>query len=145
MNSANVAACRRNAVSDNASRFGYPVVEMPEWASSSPEAAVKFLVEQMVQLGQLPADKADDVVRSVVKREAMGTTAIGRGVAMPHSKSDTVSDVRGVVGRAAVAVKWPGAMDEEPVKVVCLMITPLANPRATLQALEAAVRAFRGD
>lgn len=130
---------------DNATRFGYPVVVMPEWASASPEAAVKFLVGQLAQSGRLPAGRAEEVVNAVLKRETLGTTAIGRGVAMPHSKSDTVAEVQGVVGKAAVPVKWPGAMDEEPVMVVCLMITPVANPRATLLALEAAVRAFRGE
>jgi hypothetical protein len=43
-------------VSDDAERFGYPVVELPPMAASSPEAAVKFLVGELVRAGRLRPD-----------------------------------------------------------------------------------------
>ena len=78
-------------------------------------------------------------------REGLASTGIGRGVSLPHSKSDQVSEVLGIVGRSAVPVNWPGAVDDVPVQLVCLMITPASDPRATLQALEAAVRQIRSN
>jgi mannitol/fructose-specific phosphotransferase system IIA component (Ntr-type) len=132
-------------VSDVAGRFGYPVVDLPSAAASSPKAAVTFLVGQLAQSGRLQQEDADRVVCQVLNRESLGSTAIGRGVALPHSKSDAVDQVLGVVGRSAVPVPWPGAWDDEPVRVVCLLVTPAAEPGASMQALTAAARQVAGE
>jgi mannitol/fructose-specific phosphotransferase system IIA component (Ntr-type) len=127
----------------DADGFAYPLVELPPSAVASPEAAVKFLVNELVRLGRLRPENAARVTSQVVHRESLGSTGVGRGVALPHSKSNEVGEVLGVVGRSAVPVPWPGAMDEEPVRVVCLLITPASEPDASFRALEAAARQLR--
>ena len=131
-------------MSDAAGSFGFPVVDLPPSAVSSPEAAVTFLVGQLVQSGRLQPENADRVVCQVLQRESQGSTGVGRGFALPHSKSDVVGEVLGVVGRSAVPVTWPGAVDAEPVRVVCLLVTPASEPRASMRALEAVARHLRG-
>lgn len=132
-------------MSDAAARFGYPVVDLPPEVVSSSEATVRFLVGQLVQSGRLRREDADRVVCAVLHREASGLTGIGRGVALPHSKSEFVSEVVGIVGRSAVPVSWPGAMDAEPVRVICLLVTPTAEPGECLRALQDAVRQVEGE
>ncbi len=126
-------------------RFGYPVVVLPPSAASSPQAVVKFLVGELVRSGRLKPESAERVTCQVLHRESLGSTGVGRGVAMPHSKSDVVGDVLGIVGRSAAPVTWPGAVDQEPVRVVCLLVTPAAAPGAALRALEAAARQLRNE
>jgi hypothetical protein len=41
-------------------------------------------------------------------------------VALPHSKSDVISDVLGLVGHSAEGIPWPGALDGEPVRFICI-------------------------
>jgi PTS system fructose-specific IIA component/PTS system nitrogen regulatory IIA component len=130
-------------VSDAADRSGYPVVDLPPSAASSPEAAVKFLVAELVRSGRLRAGAAERVCCQVLHRESLGSTGVGRGVAMPHSKSDAVGEVLGIVGRSAAPVAWPDAVDQEPVRLVCLLVTPTSEPGPSLRALEAAVRLLR--
>ena len=132
-------------MSHPADDLGFPVVDLPTSAVSSPEAAVRFLVGQLVQSGRLAPERAETVTRQVLRRESHGSTGIGRGIAVPHARSDAVAEVLGVVGRAEPPVAWPGAADAAPVRVVCLLVTPASDPRECLRALEAAVRRLRGD
>ena len=128
-----------------AERFGYPVVDLPPSAVSSPDAAVKFLVGYLVQSGRLEAEHAERVVCQVLRRESQGSTGIGQGFALPHSKSDVVKEVLGVVGKSKVPVIWPGAIDAEPIHVVCLLVTPDSNHPASFRALEMLARQMRGE
>ena len=127
-------------VSDPTSNFGFPVVDLPPAATSSHEAAVRFLVGQLVQSGRLQPMHADRVVCEVLHREWLGSTGVGGGFALPHSKSDVVSDVVGIVGRSTVAMTWPGAVDAQPVRVVCLLVTPESGRHASMRALQAVAR-----
>ena len=106
---------------------------------------MQFLVGRLVQSGRLPPGNADRVVCQVLRRESLGSTGVGRGFALPHSESDVVGEVLGVVGRSAVPVTWPGAVDAEPVRTVCLLVTPAFDPGASMRALEAVVRQIRGE
>jgi mannitol/fructose-specific phosphotransferase system IIA component (Ntr-type) len=131
-------------VPDGADHFGYPVIDLPQSACSSPEAAVKFLVGQLVESGRLRPENANRVACQVLYRESLGSTAIGRGFALPHAKSDVVGEVLGIVGRSTAPVKWPGGLDAETVRVVCLLVTPTSEPGTSLRALEVVSRRMRG-
>ena len=126
------------------SSFGFPVVDLPASATSCPEAAIKFLVGQLVESGRLPAQEADRVTGQILHRELQGSTAVGQGIALPHSKSDVVGEVLGIVGKSAAPVTWPDALDKEPVRVICLLVTPALDPAGSLRALETVARKIRG-
>lgn len=122
-----------------------PNVDIPLSAAVSPEATVKFLVGQLVLSGRLQPEKADRVVCQLLHRESLGSTAIGNGYSLPHSKSDVVGEVLGIVGHSAVPIPWPGSVDDQPVQLVYLLITPASEPRASMRALEAVAREIRGS
>lgn len=121
--------------------LNFPIVELPPLASS--QAVVEFLVQRLVNLGKVPSAQASRVVCQVMHRESLGSTAIGKGVALPHSKSDAITDTVGIIGRSADGVSWQGALDTEPVRVVCLFVYSTDHPKEALRKLEAIVRGFR--
>jgi mannitol/fructose-specific phosphotransferase system IIA component (Ntr-type) len=55
----------------------FPVIDLPSEVDT-PEAAVRFLVAELVRTGSLPAEAAAEVTRQVWQREQLGSTAIGR-------------------------------------------------------------------
>ena len=128
------------SMSDPTGNFGFPVVDLAPAAASSPEAAVRFLVGQLVHSGRLQPMHADRVVCQVLQRESRFSTAVGGGFALPHTKSDVVSEVLGIVGRSTVALTWPGALDAQPVRMVWLLVTPESAPDASRRALQAVAR-----
>ncbi len=59
----------------------------------------------------------------LVLRERVATTAIGKGVAVPHARSVAVLGSRLVVARSSRGIDW-GAPDAAPVTLVFLAISP---------------------
>jgi mannitol/fructose-specific phosphotransferase system IIA component (Ntr-type) len=120
----------------------FPVVELPP-SAASPEAAVNYLLGQLVQMGQLRPEDAAPLAAKILRREALSSSAIGRGVALPHAKSEAVNKVVGIIGRPAQPVAWPGASDDVPIHTVSLVIIPASPAGEWLRALEGVVRQLR--
>ena len=97
-----------------------------------PESVLRDLVER--------APLAEDVDRDalltqLLEREAMATTALGAGVALPHPRTPSAAFVTQptvVVGMLAGEVGWH-AFDGEPVHSAILLLSP--TPREHLQVL----------
>jgi len=70
----------------------------------------------------------------VFERERLGTTALGRGVAVPHARTESVSGFVAAVGRSAAGVAF-GAPDGEPVRLILVMGVPKAQVQAYLRLL----------
>ena len=124
--------------------LGYPVVDLPTSVLSSPTTAVTHLVDHLVQSGRIRPENAPSVASQVTRREALGSTAIGKGVALPHSKSDFVDQILVVVGRCEQPMNWPGSLDNAPVHMIVLLVTPASQPGPAMRALENLARRLRG-
>jgi len=76
------------------------------------------------------------VAEAVLAREEIMGTGIGHGVAVPHARLDGVTAPTIVVGVVSRGVNFDG-IDDEPVRLVFLVLTPLADPVVQLQLLSA--------
>lgn len=88
------------------------------------EMEAKDKKEAILELTELLAEKGivTDVAgfaADVFKRETEGMTGIGNGIAIPHGKSDSVSQTSLVVGKTKQPIEWE-SLDEEPVQVIIL-------------------------
>ena len=99
------------------------------------EGAVRELVDRLVEAGELTKRTASSVTKAIMEREALGSTGIGRGIAVPHAKHAAVKRVIGVLGRSKKGVNF-AAIDGEPVYLVFLLISPPNQPGPHLKALE---------
>lgn len=66
---------------------------------------------------------ARSVVSQLVKREALGSTGYGAGVAIPHCRVLAVRRLHLAFGRHPTGVEWH-AMDGHPVRAVFLIVAP---------------------
>jgi mannitol/fructose-specific phosphotransferase system IIA component (Ntr-type) len=90
-----------------------------ELASDSKDAAI----EEMVGLLGLER-KAQELLLSLLrKREELGSTGIGSGVAIPHSRSLVVDRLRVAFGRKLAGLEF-GAVDGLPVRYLFLIVAP---------------------
>ena len=69
-----------------------------ELESSDKEGVIRELVSSLVASGQLSVDEQESIVEAIIKREELGSTGIGRGIAVPHTKHASVSKPVGTVG-----------------------------------------------
>ncbi|MBR5758482.1 MAG: PTS sugar transporter subunit IIA, partial [Thermoguttaceae bacterium] len=65
--------------------------------ATTKEGIVREMVQSMADAGAFPETEVDNIVAKVLEREELGTTAIGRGVAIPHSRYAGVESLVGTV------------------------------------------------
>ncbi len=84
---------------------------------------IEELVGVLEKALSLTAAQKEEIARAVHVREAMGSTALGHGVAIPHAKVSAIRKVTMVVGIAAEPIPF-GASDGESVSVFFLVLAP---------------------
>ena len=85
--------------------------------------AIDELLGHMAADGKIEACHKDAICTSVRQREALGTTGIGRGIAIPHATTDLAADVVVALGRSDKGISFE-AVDGKPVHTVCLFLVP---------------------
>lgn len=103
-------------------------------AASTKEAALKELLATIQGAGSFAPKVAKSLQKRIVEREAIGSTGLGNGVAVPHVKSDDIDKVALVVARSKRGLEW-SAIDGRPVHIVFLLVSPADEPEAHLQCL----------
>jgi mannitol/fructose-specific phosphotransferase system IIA component (Ntr-type) len=83
-------------------------------------------------------------VAAIMKREELGSTGIGRGVAVPHTKHPSVSRLVGTVGISGDGVDF-NSLDGDKVQLFFLLVSPPDRPGDHLRALENISRQLRDD
>lgn len=104
------------------------------------------LLRELVGVAAAPAGtpEREDVLRAVREREAVLSTGIGHGVAIPHGKSSAVGDLRMAAGRAAAPVDFD-ALDGQPVSLFFLLVGPESAAGPHIKALSRISRLVRKD
>lgn len=93
------------------------------------------MVEALVKSGDLKQEDAATVVEAVLNREALGTTGLGHGLAMPHSKVDCVDKVVGAVAISQGNGVDFDSLDAENVNLFFLVLSPENSPNEHLATL----------
>ena len=99
------------------------------------EAAIRELVEALRKIGQVGEGDVPDLVRALLRREELGSTGVGRGIGVPHTKHGRVTRLVGAFGRSRQGIEWK-ALDGDPVHGIFLILSPQEAPRDHLAALE---------
>jgi mannitol/fructose-specific phosphotransferase system IIA component (Ntr-type) len=117
---------------------------VPQLTAVTKEGVIREMVEGLKAAGQFRNADLEDVVRAILKRELLGSTGIGRGVAIPHTKHAGVDKLVGTVAVSRGGVAFD-SLDGEPVFVFVLLISPQDRPGDHLRALENVSRCLRDD
>lgn len=99
------------------------------------EEAIREIVNSLGRAGRLNDGDLESVAREILRREELGSTGIGRGVAVPHGRHSTVNRLIGTVALSRKGVDF-AALDGKPVDIFFLVISPPDQPGNHLRALE---------
>ncbi len=99
------------------------------------EEAIKEIVHSLRDAGSLAEADTDSVIRAILNREELGSTGIGQGVAVPHTRHPKVDRLIGTVALSRKGVEF-AALDGEPVDILFLLVSPPNQPGDHLRALE---------
>lgn len=103
--------------------------------ATSKEAAIREIVQSLATSGRLAEADTDGVARAILNREELGSTGIGQGVAVPHTRHPKVDKLIGTVAISRKGVNF-AALDGEPVDIFFLLVSPPNQPGDHLRALE---------
>ena len=93
---------------------------------------------------QVPEVNAKDLFNNLISRERLGTTGLGRGVAIPHCRSKSCPQPTGLFLRLSEPVDFD-AVDKEPVDLVFALIVPEESTQEHLDILQALATRFSDD
>ena len=116
----------------------------PQLKADDKNAAIEEMVESLVEAGELTAGNKDEIIAAVMKREELGSTGIGRGVAVPHTKHAVVDKLVGTIAVSAGGIDF-NSLDGENVQLFFLLVSPPDRPGDHLRALENITRHLRDN
>jgi PTS system nitrogen regulatory IIA component len=94
---------------------------VPQFRSKDKEGVLKELVDVLVRADRIK--EGNILLEMLRQREHLGSTGIGRGVAVPHGRTLALTRLCVVFGRASEGVDFD-AMDGKPVHLVFLTVAP---------------------
>ncbi len=108
------------------------------------EGVIREMTQALLEAGRIATDEYESIVKAILKREELGSTGIGRGVAVPHTKHPSVDRLVGTVAVSDSGVDFH-SLDGEKVELLFLLISPPDRPGDHLRALENISRQLRDD
>lgn len=110
----------------------------------SKEAVINEMVESLKQSGSISEDEQSSIISAILTREELGSTGIGNGVAVPHTKHPSVDNLVCTVALSKGGVDF-ASLDGEPVYIFFLLVSPPDKPGDHLRALETISRHLRNS
>jgi nitrogen PTS system EIIA component len=86
--------------------------------------------------------KAEAILTALEAREGLGSTGVGRGIAIPHARIEGVKRLFGLFTKLQKPIDF-AAIDEQPVDLVFLLLIPVAAGNEHVAALAAISRRLR--
>ena len=92
------------------------------------EEVLKALCNQLFNTGYI--NDVDDFYTDVLAREEEGLTGLGKGIAIPHGKSESVINTTIAIGKTKQPIEW-GSLDDKPVEVILLFAVKNSDATTT--------------
>lgn len=90
---------------------------------STKEEIITSLTELLIQSGQLDYSNKQDIIRELLDREAIISTGMQDGIALPHAKTGLVKNMISAIGVSKEGVAF-GSLDKKPSRVFVVTIAP---------------------
>ena len=100
--------------------------------ANNKEGVIRELVDLLAKAEGIK--NKEDLVKTLLNRETLGSTGIGQGVGIPHGKTNAVKKLVAAFGICHEGVNFD-ALDGEPVYIFFLLVAPEDSAGPHLKAL----------
>lgn len=102
--------------------------------SLNKEDVINELVDLLITAGAVEKNYKKKILDVLLAREALGSTAIGQGVAIPHAKCDSVDKLVACLGISKKGLDFD-SLDGELSHIFFLLVAPVDSAGPHLKAL----------
>ena len=103
---------------------------------------ISFILDYLLSKKKITKDAKKEILKAILQREEMGSTAIGNNIAFPHAR---ISSVKSII--ICVAISKEGvdfdSLDQEPVNIVALLLSNQKEAGLHLKMLAFLARMLR--
>jgi fructose-specific phosphotransferase system IIA component len=110
--------------------------------SNKKDDVFREIVDMLIAAGDIDKANRTKVIDALMERESLGSTAIGHGIAIPHAKTDAVSQLIGAFALSRKGVDFD-SLDGEPVYIFFLLLAAQDSAGPHLKALARISRLFK--
>ncbi len=121
------------------SKYLTPEVCTIDLAGGTKEEIIRSLAELIAGSSKAAGTDLANIEQGLLKREEMGSTGFGRGIAIPHCKIEGMKEFVLALGISNKGVAFD-AMDGRSVHVFCAIVGPPEDPEMHLRLLAVASR-----
>ena len=102
--------------------------------STRKEDVIREMVDFLIEAGDVEKRNRNKLIDALMSREALGSTAIGQGIAIPHTKCDCVDRLVAAFGLSKKGVDFD-SLDGELAYIFFLLVAPQDSAGPHLKAL----------
>ena len=113
-------------------------------SDSDKPAIISCLINALADAKKIDPADVDIVLEGALARESIGGTGIGHGIAIPHCRTDKVSNICCAYGSCPDGIDFD-SLDGEPVHSVFLLLTPLDKKEQHLTLMRNFASLIRKD
>jgi len=108
----------------------------------SKKSMLTFFVDHLIATKKIDKKYRKEIIKALLQREEIGSTAIGGGVALPHVRLENIKKVILCIGIAQKGVNFD-SLDGEPVYIVALLLSPQREAGLHLKILALLARILK--
>ncbi|MCL2623555.1 MAG: PTS sugar transporter subunit IIA [Planctomycetaceae bacterium] len=108
------------------------------------EGVIREMTQSLLDAGGIKGDEFEGIVKAIIRREELGSTGIGYGIAVPHTKHPSVERLVGTVAISSGGIDFD-SLDGEKVYLFFMLVSPPDRPGEHLRALEHITRQLRDE
>ena len=102
--------------------------------SRDKKGVIEEMVDLLINTGEVKARQKEQLVKTLLDREALGSTGIGQGIGIPHGKAPNIKHLIGAVGISRNGVEFD-SLDGEATYTFFLLLAPQDSAGPHLKAL----------
>ena len=114
----------------------------PELKATDKDEVIREMVQSLVDAGDIKEEDYEAIVKAIVKREELGSTAYGRGIALPEARHPNVERLVVAVGISIEGIDF-GSFDDKKTHIFFLVSSP--SPGDLLRVMEHLTRRLKDD
>jgi len=108
----------------------------------SKKSIISTILDHLIQKKKIAKEKKKEIVKAIFQREEMGSTAIGKHIAFPHARLNSVKDIIICLGISKEGVDFD-SLDQEPVNIIAFLLSNQKEAGLHLKMLALLARMLR--